>query len=115
MVSKRKGDDSMLKKFVLVAILIATSITLSGFSEAAEGGTTPKWVLIHDVHYVMDGEDLDQITNTYMAKNTYGHRGFEEFREGIIELNGLRGKTELHIGQELRINYWVTPEEILSR
>lgn len=105
----------MLKKFVLVAMLIATSITLSGFSEAAEGGTTPKWVLIHDVHYVTDGEDLDSITRVYMKKNTYGHREFKEFREGIIELNGLRGKTKLHTGQELRINYWVTPEEVLNR
>ena len=109
----------MLKKFIMVVILLTATVVLSGFStsEAAEGDATPKskWVLIHDVHYVMNGEDLDSITRVYMKKNTYGHRGFEEFREGIIELNGLRGKTKLYAGQELRINYWVTPEEILSR
>ena len=107
----------MLKKFIMVVILLTATVVLSGFStsEAAEGDATPKWVLIHDVHYVMNGEDLDSITRVYMKKNTYGHRGFEEFREGIIELNGLRGKTELHDGQELKINYWVTPEEILNR
>lgn len=106
----------MLKKFIMVVLLIAT-VVLSGFntSEAAEVGDALKWVLIHDVHYVTDGETLDEITKAYMAKNTYGPRDFKEFREGIIELNGLRGKTDLHAGQELRINYWVTPEEILSR
>ena len=106
------------KKIVLIGGLLAAATIFSGFStsEATEvGDTLPKWILIHDVHYVMDGEDLDQITNTYMAKNTYGHRGFEEFREGIIELNGLRGNKKVYPGQELRINYWVTPEEILNR
>lgn len=106
----------MLKKIILAVMLVAATVVLSGFStsEAAEVGDT-KWVLIHDVHYVMNGEDLDSITRVYMKKNTYGHRGFEEFREGIIELNGLRGKTDLHAGQELNINYWVTPEEVLNR
>ena len=105
------------KKIVLIGGLIAAATIFSGFStsEATEGDATPKWVLIHDVHYVMDGEDLDSITRVYMKKNAYGPRGFEEFREGIIELNGLRGKTELHAGQELKINYWVTPEEVLNR
>ena len=105
----------MLKKIILTGGLIAATI-FSGFStsEAAEEGVTPKWVLIHDVHYVMNGENLDSITRVYMKKNTYGHRDFKEFREGIIELNGLRGKTELHAGQELKINYWATPEDILK-
>ena len=106
------------KKIVLIGLLLAAATIFSGFgvSEAAEGGDTlPKWVLIHDVHYVMDGEDLDQITKAYMVKNTYGPRDFKEFREGIIELNGLRGKTKLYAGQELNINYWVTPEEVLNR
>lgn len=105
------------KKIVLIGGLLAAATIFSGFStsEATEGDATPKWVLIHDVHYVTDGETLDEITKAYMAKNTYGPRDFKEFREGIIELNGIRGKTELHIGQELRINYWVTPEEILSK
>ena len=108
----------MLKKIILAVMLVAATVVLSGFStsEAAEvGDTLPKWVLIHDVHYVTDGETLDEITKAYMAKNTYGPRDFKEFREGIIELNGLRGKTDLHAGQELNINYWVTPEEVLNR
>ena len=99
-------------------LLLAAATIFSGFSvsEAAEGGDTlPKQVLIHDVHYVMDGEDLDSITRVYMKKNTYGPRGFEEFREGIIELNGLRGNKKVYPGQELRINYWVKPEEVLNR
>lgn len=105
------------KKIVLIGGLLAAATIFSGFgvSEAAEGGDTlPKWVLIHDVHYVMNGEDLDQITKTYMAKNTYGLREFKEFREGIIELNGLRGKT-VYPGQELSINYWVRPEDIILK
>ena len=103
----------MLKKIVLIGLIVAATI-FSGFStsEATEGDA--KWVLIHDVHYVMDGETLDEITKAYMAKNTYGPRDFKEFREGIIELNGLRGKTKLYAGQELNINYWVTPEEVLK-
>lgn len=101
----------MLKKIILAVMLLAATVVLSGFTEAA----APRWVLIHDVHHVTEGETLDGITRTYMAKNTYGPRGFEEFREGIIDLNNLRGEDDVHPGQELRINYWVTPEEILNR
>lgn len=42
--------------------LLAAATIFSGFStsEATEvGDTMPKWVLIHDVHYVTDDEDLD--------------------------------------------------------
>lgn len=109
----------MLKRIILTGGLVMAAIVFSGFSssEATEGTTeisTPKWILIHDVHYVMNGESLDEITKTYMAKNTYGPREFKEFREGIIELNNLRDKEELHIGQELSINYWVKPEDIIG-
>ena len=103
----------MLKKIILTGSLLMAATIFSGFNSSE--ATTPQWVLIHDVHYVMDDEDLDSITRVYMKKNTYGHREFKEFREGIIELNGLRGKTKLHAGQELNINYWVTPEEVLNR
>ena len=108
----------MLKKIILAVMLVAATVVLSGFStsEATEvGGTLPKWVLIHDVHYVVEGETLDGITKTYMKKNTYGPRGFEEFKEGIIDLNNLGDNPAVHPGQELRINYWVTPEDILNR
>ena len=101
----------MLKKIILAVMLLAATVVLSGFSEAA----MPKWVLIHDVHHVVEGETLDGITREFMAKNTYGPRGFEEFREGIIDLNSLGDNPVVHPGQELRINYWVTPEEILNR
>ena len=100
----------MLKKIVMVVMLLTTTVVFSGFSEAA-----PKWVLIHDAHHVVEGETLDSITRDYMEKNTYGPRGFDEFREGIIDLNNLRDNLVLHPGQELRINYWVTPEDILNR
>lgn len=101
----------MLKKFIMVVVLLTATVVLSGFSEAA----MPKWVLIHDVHHVVEGETLDGITREFMAKNTYGPRGFEEFREGIIDLNSLGDNPVVHPGQELKINYWVTPEEILNR
>lgn len=110
MVSKRKGDDIMLKKFIMVVMLLTATVVFTGFTEAA----MPKWVLIHDAHHVVEGETLDSITRDYMSKNTYGPRGFEEFREGIIELNGLHETKELHFGQELKINYWVRPEDILG-
>jgi hypothetical protein len=111
MVSKRKGDDRMLKKFIMVVVLIMATVVFTGFSEAA----MPKWVLIHDAHHVVEGETLDSIARDYMKKNTYGPRGFDEFREGIIDLNNLRDNLVVYPGQELRINYWVTPEEILNR
>lgn len=101
----------MLKKIILVVTLLTATVVFTGFSEAA----MPKWVLIHDAHHVVEGETLDSITRDYMKKNTYGPRGFDEFREGIIDLNNLRGDPVVHPGQELRINYWVTPEEILNR
>lgn len=82
----------MLKRLILVVTLVFTFAV--------------NWVLIQDVHYVQEGETLDEITRTYMKKNTYGVREFYEFREGIIELNNLHDN---HVvpGQKLRINYWV--------
>lgn len=97
----------MLKKIIMAVMLTAT---IAGFGEAA-----PKWVLIHDVHNVVEGESINSITRVYMKKNTYGPREFAEFREGIIELNDLRGREEVHPGQKLKINYWVTPEDVLNR
>lgn len=84
----------MLKNFVIGVVLLMTFVA--------------NWVLVQDVHLVQEGETLDGITRTYMKKNTYGDREFHEFREGIIELNNLHG--EVHPGQELRINYWVTED-----
>lgn len=84
----------MLKRFILVVTLVFTFAV--------------NWALIQDVHYVQEGETLDEITRTYMKKNTYGDREFHEFREGIIELNNLHG--EVVPGQKLRINYWVTDD-----
>lgn len=81
----------MLKNFILVVTLVMTFVV--------------NWVLIQDIHQVMEGETLDSITRDYMKKNTYGDREFKEFREGIIELNNLHG--EVVPGQKLRINYWV--------
>ena len=107
MVSKRKEMIDMLKKIIMAVML---TVTIAGFGEAA-----PKWVLIHDVHNVVEGESIDSIAQVYMEKNTYGPREFVEFREGIIELNDLRGRTEVHPGQKLKINYWVTPEDVLNR
>ena len=81
----------MLKNFILVVTLVMTFVV--------------NWVLIQDIHQVMEGETLDSITRDYMKKNKYGDREFKEFREGIIELNNLHG--EVVPGQKLRINYWV--------
>ena len=82
----------MLKNFIVGIVLVMTFVA--------------NWVLIQDIHQVMEGETLDEITRTYMKKNTYGVREFHEFREGIIELNNLHGE-EVVPGQKLRINYWV--------
>lgn len=84
----------MLKNFIMVISLVVFAMN---------------WVLIEDIHQVMDGETLDGITRDYMEKNTYGTREFHEFREGIIELNNLHG-TEVVPGQKLRINYWVAED-----
>lgn len=82
----------MLERLILVVTLVFTFAV--------------NWVLIQDVHYVQEGETLDEITRTYMKKNTYGVREFYEFREGIKELNNLHDN-QVVPGQELRINYWV--------
>lgn len=85
----------MLKNFIVGIALVMSFVV--------------NWVLIQDVHIVLEGETLDGITRAYMEKNTYGTREFHEFREGIIELNNLHG--EVRPGQKLRINYWVTEED----
>ena len=85
----------MLKRFIVCVALVFTFVV--------------NWVLVQDVHQVIEGETLDGITRDYMKKNTYGTREFHEFREGIIELNNLHG--EVVPGQKLRINYWITEED----
>ena len=81
----------MLERFIVCVALVFTFAV--------------NWILVQDVHQVIEGETLDGIARDYMKKNTYGTRDFYEFREGIIELNNLHG--EVHPGQKLRINYWV--------
>lgn len=82
----------MLERFIVCVALVFTFAV--------------NWVLVQDIHQVIEGETLDSIARDYMKKNTYGDREFKEFREGIIELNGLHGQ-EVVPGQKLRINYWV--------
>lgn len=100
----------MLKRIVLVVVLVMSTFIFSSFTEAAN----PQWVLIQDTHYVQECETLDGITRDYMKKNSYGAREFNEFRQGIIELNNL-SEPKVNPGQELKINYWVKPEDILNR
>ncbi len=90
----------MFKSIVLVVMAL-----LIGFSSVcfAHG-----YKLIQDKYVVQAGDSLDSITTTFMRKNTYGPRGFDEFRSGIIELNEWLLDRDVRQGDELHINYWVT-------
>ena len=67
--------------------------------------------LIHSTYTVQEGDSLNSITLNFIQKNTYGHRDFYEFREGIKELNPWLLERTMVIGDELNINYWIDDEK----
>ena len=64
------------------------------------------WTLVEDTYTVKAGDTLTSIAQQYIQKNTYGQRNIDEFIEGIMELNDMTA-TDIHVGDKLRINYWV--------
>ncbi len=93
----------MVKSIALV--VIALIIGLSGVCMASN------YKLIQDRYEVQEGDTLDSIAITYIDKNTYGARGFKEFRAGIIELNPWLLERDVCKGDVVRINYWVTAKD----
>lgn len=87
-----------MKKFILtVAFLMALQSVCFASS----------WTLVEDTYTVKAGDTLTSIAQQYIQKNTYGQRNVDEFIEGIMELNNMNSATDIHVGDKLRINYWV--------
>lgn len=93
----------MVKNIILMVIALVI-----GYSSICFAGS---YKLIQDKYVVQMGDSLDSITLVYMSKNTYGQREFKEFREGIMELNPWLLERDVHVGDEIRINYWVEAKE----
>lgn len=93
----------------LAILVVLIALSLTGFAD------NPKdYELKHDTYIVQYGDELDVIANKYMAKNTYGKREFDEFKQGIIELNVDKYPYirygEIKAGDRLKINYWIRKE-----
>jgi hypothetical protein len=86
-----------MKKFILT---VAFMMALQSVCFASS------WTLVEDTYTVKAGDTLTTIAQQYIKKNTYGQRNVEEFIEGIMELNNMTA-TDIHVGDKLRINYWV--------
>ena len=94
----------MKKKALLALALIALA---GGNCEAAETEHYT-WTVVHATYVAEENDTLDSITAKYIQRNTYGVRDFNEFKEGIKELNEWLLKREVRAGDQLRINYWET-------
>ncbi|MDF2535842.1 MAG: hypothetical protein K0R18_2001 [Bacillales bacterium] len=97
---------------VLLAIAFAITATfiLCGFKSDKPYAYEP----VTETYIVQNGDILDNITSEYMKKNTYGKRGFDEFKQGIIELNNDKHPrirySEIFAGERLEIHYWIRKE-----
>lgn len=88
-------------------------VCLIAFAVASCGDNEPQGKLVSEVYVVKSGDTLWSIAETYIVKNTGGRRYMPEFISGIEELNydsvfNGRKPGELHSGDELKINYWVS-------
>lgn len=99
----------------LIALIIIAGLCL-GFGQPANGK------MVEDVYVVKSGDCLNNIAAKFIVKNTYGRRGFDEFQEGIYELNyeqvfmerekaGRAWPKMVFPGDRLVIRYWVRDEQ----
>lgn len=92
-------------KLGLAILVVLIALSLTGFSKQPPETET---------YLVQYGDTLDNITSEYMKKNTYGKRDFDEFKQGIIELNMDKYPRirygEIYAGERLEINYWIRKE-----
>jgi peptidyl-tRNA hydrolase len=94
----------------LSVIVLGISIVFSlGFADNHKN-----YELKTETYIVQHGDILDEITDKYMLKNTYGKRGHDEFKQGIKELNMDKYPYirygEIKAGDRLRIIYWIRKE-----
>jgi len=86
-----------MKKLVLTILMLCL---LQGVCLASD------WSLKEEIYTVKAGDTMESIAQEYMKKNTYGPRESHEFIEGILELNNM-SVADIHVGDKLRINYWI--------
>ena len=95
-----------IKKVAIGAALCAVAALSLGAADAHP------YELVEEVYVVQSGDNLWSIGERFMGKNTYGHRYFPEFIEGIKQLNPelVEAHGQVEPGQRLRITYWITKE-----
>ena len=105
-----KPRHSKLKDWLIVigfSILLAlVAWILTGAAE------NPQAILITETYTVCKGDTLDTIADKFIAKNTYGTRYHDEFKEGIIEINwdrvfADRPGRNIYPGDKLVVNYLI--------
>lgn len=89
---------------LLLAMVLSLAISNTVFA-IAPGEKTYR--LVSEDYVVQSGDTLDSITKYYMKKNTYGPREYNEFLEGICELNYKVIKEGIKAGDVIRVNYWI--------
>ncbi len=94
-----------MKKVVIALMMAALFVSVGNVSEAAEVDHR-SWTVVHVSYEAQEGDTLDSIAEKYVQKNTYGVRDFDEFKEGIRELNDWLLTRDVKKGDVLRINYW---------
>lgn len=100
-----RKQTTILQYIALIGLIV---IALSSCGNALKPPIGVR--LVTDVYTVQKDDTLWSISETYMAKNTYGTRNVAEFYEGIIELNYelFRGRERgmIKAGDELKVKYW---------
>ena len=94
-----------MKKVVIALMMAALFVSVGNVSEAAEV-VHRSWTVVLVSYEAQEGDTLDSIAEKYVQKNTYGVRDFDEFKEGIRELNDWLLTRDVKKGDVLRINYW---------
>ena len=89
------------------ALVILMAVVFAGFTSMDCEAAAKNYELVETVYKVEQGDTLNGIAETYMAKNDYGPREIREFTSGIKELNDWLLQRDIKAGDELHINYWV--------
>jgi hypothetical protein len=91
-----------IKKATICAVLAISGLIATGFYSGDQK-------LVETVYIVQPRDNLWDIAEAHIVKNTGGRRYILEFKAGIEELNPwlLESHDQLQPGDELKINYWV--------
>ena len=99
-IQKIKGVAKMEKLWLMLMVLM---MIFTANCLAAE----KNYLLVEAAYTVQAADTLQSITAEYMQKNTYGERELHEFVKGIRQFNEQLVTGSLHVGDVIRINYWV--------